>query len=140
MPSILKPSRSGRLDGQQLLRRCIEWSCLVLLGVYWLSTLLYVMPNNYLRILAYDWMQGFETVFAQRWEFFAPPAKFDTRVFAIFTPYDPQQHPEAIREFTAELAKERRRRAPFDAGESFLDYIVSTAADHVRTALAQKLK
>src|SRR5665213_3955688 len=73
------PSRPEKLLGM---------GALSVLAVYWLVTLLYVSPNNPIRVQFLPQLAFFERFFFQRWEFFAPPPMYNERIYFIFEPLD----------------------------------------------------
>jgi hypothetical protein len=104
-------------------------ACAVLF-VYWSATILYVTPNNPVRIAFTPEMDMFQTFFFQRWGFFAPPPKANGRLYYHFMPVAGAKD---ARELTIEVLQPiyqaKQKNAPFNEQETILDYIVSGAVD-----------
>lgn len=92
---------------------------------YWLATLVYVMPNNFLRIKLNSVINIMDTFFAQSWNFFAPPPDYDLRLYYIFTSNDNKKY---VYESISTILKEKKEKAPFNSTEEYLDYVISGSA------------
>lgn len=106
---------------------------------YWASTLLYVMPNNYVRIQHDDYLGKFETLFFQRWGFFAPPPKTNTRLYYTFV-----NAGDTTQSYTFEaiqpITEQKRLKSPFNTKEEVLDYILGGSAHNIRDMLVEQGK
>lgn len=90
--------------------------------LYWLTTILYVSPDNYLKVRLAPVLAIFETIFYQKWEFFAPPPTFNLRAYAIASLSEP---PSTITlDLMSELIKRKKDRMPFNGPEDALDYVL----------------
>lgn len=106
---------------------------------YWLSTLLYVTPNNYIRIQFDDYLRQFELIFFQRWAFFAPPPKSNLRLYYTFTSRQ-DDSTSVVYEALKPVTKAKQEKAPFNAEEETLDYILSGSASSLRNALYDQVQ
>lgn len=96
---------------------------ILLLGtvsIYFLITIIYSFPENYIKIKHKKTFAKFEYHFYQKWGFFAPPPKTNTQLF--FTYRDVQNNKELFSiEILSELYKEKRRKV-FNTFEEIVDY------------------
>lgn len=106
----------------------IKISLLFIFFCYWLLTLIYVSPNNYLRIEANKLVSIMDIFFYQNWKFFAPPPQYDLRLYYVFKDVNNNIYTlEAI----SNIVSEKKQKAPFNTLEEFLDYVISGASTHV---------
>lgn len=118
--------------------RYISGLTLVVFLVYWSSTLLYVSPSNYIRIQFNNYLNSFELVFFQKWDFFAPPPKTNTRLYYNFINKETGKFHtvEALKNITEKKQKE----APFNTEEELLDYLLASSADRIRNVIIRHKK
>ncbi|HVI46832.1 MAG TPA: hypothetical protein VM802_18275 [Chitinophaga sp.] len=97
-------------------------SCFLL---YWMSTILFTMPENYFEIEFGEQRAFFDRLFYQRWSFFAPPPQFNDRLYYVIRDKKSrQQHTfEVIRQITTQ----KQLKAPFNQEENLLDYAVNNS-------------
>jgi hypothetical protein len=111
---------------QNWILQITTFAALIIFAAYWFSTLLYVSPNNYIRIQFDDYLLHFEKYFYQNWAFFAPPPKANERLYYLF--YNKKDSiPTHIYEALQPIFQEKKRKAPFNVEEEALDYILSSA-------------
>ncbi|MBT8243894.1 hypothetical protein [Winogradskyella sp.] len=93
--------------------------------LYWLCTIVFVSPKNYITISLYEQEQFFNTFFFQKWGFFAPPPKHNDRLYFKF-----ESKKDSTKFFLYEviepLQKRKSKKAPFNSSEDILDYILSS--------------
>ena len=108
--------------------KIIKKSILFLFSFYWVATLIYVLPNNYLRIQADALISLMDVVIYQKWSFFAPPPQYDLRLYYVFKNANGNIY---TFEVISNIVSEKKRKAPFNTSEEFLDYVISGASNHV---------
>ena len=104
---------------------------LTIVAVYWGATLLYVLPDNPIRDRSAGFVDGFEVLFFQRWNFFAPPPTANTRLYYRFPYEDSTRTFEVLRDITAA----KRAAAPFNTEEETVDYILHGSVADVKAAV-----
>lgn len=89
----------------------------------------FVLPDNDLNVRAYKLNQYFDMVFFQRWAFFAPPPKFNERLYLNFFSINNR----LIKRFEVleEIAKSKQAAAPFNKPEEIIDYLVSNSVESI---------
>jgi len=101
---------------------------LTLFGFYWLSSLLANAPNCFVRIETLNYTHKFKKLFAQRWNFFAPPPKFNSR---ITYDYISVKGSDTISlgsfEVVEPIVNAKKKNKPFAAKEEILDYTINSA-------------
>lgn len=112
----------------------IALPCIAVFSIYWAFTLLYVSPDNYVRIRLADTMSVFGTFFGQRWGFFAPPPRADIQVYFVFV--DKETEEEAlVLEGLMPVYRAKQETAPFNMNAQVLDYILASAAHSVNESV-----
>lgn len=112
---------------------------LIIFVAYWLSTILYVSPNNYIRIQFDDYLLQFESYFYQNWAFFAPPPQTNQRLYYLF--YNKKDSiPAHAYEALQPIYQEKQKKSPFNAEEEALDYILSSAIIITTNYLREQIK
>ena len=107
---------------------------LVFVGMYWLVTLLYVSPNNPLRIQYDAELKQFESWGFQRWTFFAPPPTQNHRLYFAFSPQDGTG--ETI-EVLEEIYARKQQYHPFNESIESIDYVVSGIATSITDSMRE---
>lgn len=101
---------------------------------YWICTLIYVSPKNYIKISLLEEEQVFNTFFFQKWGFFAPPPSYNDRLYFIF-----ESKKDSTKTFSLEAIKNlqdrKSRKAPFNSSEDVLDYILSSTIHSITDGL-----
>lgn len=106
------------------MKKVVPYFILTIFGFYWMCTLLYVSPKNYIKIELLEQEQLFTTFFFQKWGFFAPPPKYNDRLYFRFeSKKDPTK--SISFEVIEDLQKRKTRKAPFSSSEDILDYVIS---------------
>lgn len=104
----------------------IKISKIIITGIilmYWLTTLLYNSPNNYLKIKFSKELSIFDMYFDQQWEFFAPPPTFNNRLYYTFL--DDNRNEIATFEILSQLSNDKKNARPFNEREEMIDYIIN---------------
>ncbi|CAL2108435.1 conserved hypothetical protein [Tenacibaculum sp. 190524A02b] len=103
-------------------------------GFYWLATLLFVSPDNYIKIAFFDQQGTFDTFFFQKWGFFAPPPKYNDRLYFTF-----ESKKDSTVSYTFEVIEKLQERksskAPFNSSEDILDYVLSSTLHNINDGL-----
>jgi hypothetical protein len=135
-PSANDASRMAEPAANQVPSRKARIAIVGAIGAYWILATLYVMPNNYIRAKAITVMEYYQQVFFQRWEFFAPPATSDYRIY-IEAPEEPAAAPVSY-ELAQPLMEAKRRNAPFNSAETAIDYQLSNSLLAIEVALKEE--
>ncbi len=118
--------------GKERFRRILKISLILGFFVYWIFTLIYVMPANYIRIKAEPVNNLFTHYFSQRWTFFAPPPKHNYRLYYI---YETEGKNLTI-EVTKAITETKRKNAPFNTDDEIVDYVIYGCIDGIQKQLA----
>ena len=101
---------------------------LAVFSIYWFCTIIYVLPNSYIRVKSNSLVNHMNVLVSQSWNFFAPPPDFNLRLYYRFTDqYKKPHYFEAIQN----IVTEKKKMAPFNASEEFLDYVISGSASSI---------
>lgn len=100
---------------------------------YWFSTALYVMPSNYIRIKAEPLIILFDIFLQQKWSFFAPPPKFNFRLYYDFEWDNGKKTLEVIKP----IAEEKKRNAPFNSNEEIIDYVLNSSVIGIQNQIVK---
>ena len=105
--------------------KIIKLFILTFFATYWIATFIYVSPNNYLRIKCASLVAKMDVVFYQSWSFFAPPPQYDLKLYYVFSDANNKSYTlDAI----TKILEEKKKKAPFNSSEEFLDYVISGSA------------
>ncbi len=116
-----------------MIRKLIQSVILLFFSAYWIITFLYCSPENYVRIKSDGILSKFESVFYQRWTFFAPPADFNFRLYFEYNDKDSLRL--NVYEILKPIARQKQSAAPFNSNEQFIDYIINSSVIEVNEAL-----
>lgn len=138
-PAIQTP-RAGERPHDQA-----AWFILVLESIfavafayYWILTILYVLPNNFIKASWHGVIYEFGKPFSQKWEFFAPPPTFNFELFVVATPLQTDEEPICL-DLLTDLLRAKRELAPFNSSAEALDYILFGCVVGVEDKLGQIL-
>jgi hypothetical protein len=121
--------------GLEGLRRLAGVAAGIAFITYWLATIAYVAPNNYIKAQFAGVFRAVDPVLFQRWEFFAPPPTFNSTVYAIAHLQNPEE--TITWDLTSEVRRLKGRHAPFNATEDAIDYVLSSAAIDIAEQMRQ---
>jgi len=93
----------------------------LVVGIYWLITIVFVLPDNYVNVSYSKFFRAFDTYMFQRWAFFAPPPKYNEKLYYAFFDADNKIH---VYEIFEPLDRDKQQNAPFNKKEEVLDYIL----------------
>ncbi len=116
------------------MRKILSYVVLIVFVFYWGFTLVFVSPNNYINISFLEGEKIFNTFLYQKWGFFAPPPKYNDRLYYTF-----QNKNDATKKYTFEvmapLQHMKSDNAPFNSGEDILDYVLSSTMHSINDGL-----
>jgi hypothetical protein len=96
-------------------------------AIYWMTTLLYVSPNNPLRIEFDRYLTFFEHFGYQQWNFFAPPPVSNEQLYYQF--FSEEDSDDIITlDASTPITTAKRQTRPFNTEAEMLDYIILGAA------------
>lgn len=107
-----------------------RFSIMLVFISYWLITVVFTFPENFINISLDRGNQIFQLFFFQRWAFFAPPPNFDERVY--FTYIDRSSGLSKTYEIIETINEEKSKKAPFNTKEDILDYIISNSVNGIQ--------
>jgi hypothetical protein len=98
-----------------------------LFSMYWGCTILFNIPNNFINISLTKQSEKFNTFFFQKWSFFAPPPKFNDRLYYTF-----YSNTDTLTfEVLEPLNLKKQKNAPFNWNEDLLDYVLSNSVSAI---------
>lgn len=93
---------------------------------YFITTLIFSTPDNYINISLIEHTENFNSLFYQKWAFFAPPPQSNDRLYYIFEKKTNKSE-IIIFEVVEPLLKEKINKAPFNSNEDLTDYLISNS-------------
>lgn len=93
---------------------------------YGITTLIFSSPDNFINISLIDYSDKFNTLFYQRWAFFAPPPQSNDRLYYIFEKKGNKSE-ITVYEVIEPLLKQKCIKAPFNSNEDLIDYLISNS-------------
>ncbi len=87
------------------------------------------MPDNYINISYLKQSQTYSKYFYQRWSFFAPPPKFNDRLYYIF--HSKRDSSMLIYEVLEITNLKKQANAPFNWNEDLLDYVLANSVNGI---------
>ncbi|CAM1343864.1 hypothetical protein [Tenacibaculum amylolyticum] len=116
------------------MKKTLPYFIVGIFSIYWLCTIIYVSPNNYIKISLLKQEQAFDIFFFQKWGFFAPPPDYNDRLYYTF-----HSKKDSTKAYTFEvmetLQEKKSARAPFNSSEDILDYILSNTLNSISSGL-----
>ncbi len=108
--------------------KLLKYIFVILLTTYWTSTLLFLLPNSFIRIQVHDYVYKFSQLFQQRWNYFAPPPKSN---YELTYTYFKVVNRDTIfqRQYKAlyPIYKSKQEKKPFNSKEEIIDYALNNA-------------
>ena len=107
------------------MKTAAKWTLLSVFACYWITTLLFTLPDNYINISLYRYSQSFQFLFSQRWAFFAPPPTFDERLYYSFI----SKNDSTVKSYEVLQAinEAKVKHAPFNWNDDIKDYLLSNS-------------
>lgn len=93
--------------------------------IYWVNTLFFTLPDNYLTIKMSRYEKLFSTFFYQKWSFFAPPPKTNERLYYEFI--NSNSKDTISIEVLKPLNERRKKEYLLNYDASVVDYILSNS-------------
>lgn len=109
---------------------------IMLFGFYWSITIIYCMPENYIKIKMYPILNVFGNIFPQQWSFFAPPPNYNTNLFYSYYTED-YKHIKSY-EVLNEIIKNKQLKAPFNSNEQLIDYTLNSTIYNLNNLIIQE--
>lgn len=109
-------------------------SVLAVCCLYALTTVLYVLPNNPLRIQFDAELLAFEKYAYQKWTFFAPPPRGSDRLYFAFSPKSGEGVTVEVLEG---IYARKRQDNPHNIKTQVVDYAVSGTASQISDAIRE---
>lgn len=123
-----------------IFHRILNILLIIVFIIYWIFTLATNSPENPLVINNSEIISDFKILFGQKWSFFAPPNKSNTRLYLTFL----NSNKDEIK--TLEVLKPvlngKRIKSPFNTKEEVIDYILNGSINnlyHIITAKRDEL-
>jgi len=109
--------------------------------IYWFLTIASNFPNNPINIKYKKTFIDFNIIFNQKWSFFAPPNKSNTRLYYTFL----DENKDVIKTFEVlkPIVEIKQEKAPFNTKIEIVDYIINGAINNlygIIGAKSEKLK
>jgi hypothetical protein len=92
--------------------------------IYWGFNILLISPTNLLNYKIKN-SEINKKFLNQNWSFFAPPPKYNSRIYYTF--YDKNMQMMKTFEILEEISKKKRLQAPFNWNEQALDYCLQSS-------------
>lgn len=103
---------------------------------WWSVNIFFNLPDNPVKIKYAREGQQFQSVMFQRWSFFAPPPKYNERLYYIFRRKSDTTVVKTLEVLEA-LMQSKHDAAPFNMKEEKLDYILSGSIGEVHDMLVR---
>ena len=107
---------------------------LVVVGLYALTTLLFVSPSNPLRIYFDAELTKFEEWGYQKWTFFAPPP---TQLSRLYFAFSPKNGDGVTVEILEGIYASKQQNNPYNSKAQVVDYAVSGHANHITDSIRE---
>lgn len=120
----------------QILTRINSFVLIMLFGIYWSITIMYCMPENYIKIKMSPILNIFGNIFPQQWSFFAPPPNYNTNLFYSY--YTKDHKLINSYEVLNELIKNKQLKAPFNSNEQLIDYTLNSTIYNLNNLIIQQ--
>ncbi|WP_298948618.1 hypothetical protein [uncultured Polaribacter sp.] len=114
-----------------MIRKIISSISILIFVFYWMTTLIFVSPKNYLNINLLEYSDLFNSFFYQKWGFFAPPPKTNERLYYTFENKFNSKDIQ-IFEVIEPITKAKSENNPFNTEEDLLDYVLSNSINNIR--------
>ena len=101
---------------------------------YWGVTIFFTIPENYLQIKSIEMEKIFSSFFYQKWSFFAPPPKFNDRLYYQFV----NKKDTLLMEVIEPIHNERRKQYLVNNDISIVDYILSNSLNNISDVIREK--
>lgn len=103
-------------------------------SLYWVMTLFFVAPDNYIKITFTEYESYFNLFFQQNWQFFAPPPNSNDRLMYTFINKKDSTDTKTFEVFEP-LNIAKKENAPFNSAQNILDYVLSGNSSQVTSII-----
>ncbi len=111
----------------------------VIFIIYWITTLFFTLPENYITISLREENQIFNIFFFQRWGFFAPPPNYNERLYYTFV--NGKNHSQDLTfEVLQPLNYQNSKNKIFNYESDILDYILSNSITSITETISEANK
>lgn len=111
----------------------ISYAILISVLAYWLCTICFNLPDNYINLSLIKQSKNFNIFFSQNWSFFAPPPKANDKAYIIF--FSKKDSTSVSFEILESLNRAKQKKIPFNWNEDILDYIISNSIINISNQL-----
>ncbi|MCS3530805.1 hypothetical protein [Chryseobacterium sp. JUb7] len=118
------------------MKKIIKIILLIFISFYWILTLIYNSPNNYIRIKLEKEIKFFSLFFEQKWNFFAPPPQDNYKLY--FTYLDQNKNQIAVYEVFSSIIESKRNTRPFNLRAEMIDYTIYGSLDNIMQSLIRE--
>lgn len=118
------------------MKRIIYFLIFLIFVFYWASTVLFTMPNNFIKLSLDKSNRLFESLFYQQWSFFAPPPKYNEYMYYIFI--DKATNSQKAFEVLKTINIRKQKDAPFNWKSEGIDYILSSSVMGIMDDVREK--
>ena len=118
------------------MKKIFSFFIILLFVLYWVCTIIFTTPDNYVNINFLEYHSTFERFFYQKWGFFAPPPQFNEYLY--YTYYSDGKDSLELKTFEIiePIIHKKQLDAPFNSSAERLDYIFSSALINISDDLA----
>lgn len=103
---------------------------------YWFTTVFFNLPDNYIKLQHIALEKVFNSVFFQKWSFFAPPPKHNDRLYYAFHHNNKQD--TIVLEVAKPIVNAKRSKAPFNAQYEVIDYVLNNSMIQINDFLVDQ--
>lgn len=112
------------------MRYIYSYLTIFIFAAYWFITLIFVSPHNFIKISLVEGEEMFNMLLFQQWGFFAPPPKYNDRLYYTFKNKKDSSDIKVF-EVIEPLQRIKSANAPFNSSENILDYVLSSTINSV---------
>jgi hypothetical protein len=98
--------------------------------IYWIITIVFTFPENYISITLSKESRLFHTFFFQRWGFFAPPPNYNERLYYTFVDTNGKSN-SITYEVLEPLNLQNNKNNIFNYESDILDYVLSNSLSNI---------
>ncbi|MEX0274164.1 MAG: hypothetical protein AB3N16_07300 [Flavobacteriaceae bacterium] len=108
---------------------------LAVFSFYWLATIFFTLPENYLQIKSFGQKEIFHSLFYQQWSFFAPPPQTNDRLYYQFLN---EANDTLLVEVLVPLQTLRQRKFLANNEETIIDNVLSNSITSISDAILDR--
>jgi hypothetical protein len=120
------------------MKKVISLLAISIFLLYWVVTLIFNMPDNYIKLSLGSNERTFQFLFSQKWEFFAPPPDFNERLYITFLSED-KKNTKTL-EILKPILDKKKADAPFNRESDILDYLISNSMNSISDLMTEEYK